>query len=86
MHDITCYSNSRPDSLVNFPLFCPLFPFPYHTLSLSSPSLPPPLLLFSPKNFVTDLAATSGHVKDISNEAEKMVKAGHSQARAIQSR
>ena len=40
----------------------------------------------SAQNFVTDLAATSGRVKTISSEAERMVKAGHSQAREIQTR
>ena len=35
---------------------------------------------------MTDLAATSGRVRDINSEAEKMVKAGHSQARDIQTR
>ena len=40
----------------------------------------------STQNFVTDLAATSGRVKTISSEAERMVRAGHSQAREIQAR
>ena len=35
---------------------------------------------------MTDLAATSGRVRDINSEAERMVKMGHSQARDIQSR
>ena len=38
------------------------------------------------QTFVTDLAAMSGRVKDISGEAEKMVRTGHSQAREIQTR
>ena len=35
---------------------------------------------------MTDLAATSGRVRDIHSEAERMVKTGHSQAREIQKR
>ena len=35
---------------------------------------------------MTDLAATSGRMRDINSEAERMVKAGHSQAKDIQTR
>ena len=38
------------------------------------------------QEFVTDLAATSGRVRDIISEAERMMKTGHSQARDIQTR
>lgn len=48
--------------------------------------LAPLCCIISKQNFVVDLAATSGRVSDINSEADRMVKAGHSQAKEIQTR
>ncbi len=44
------------------------------------------LALHFNQNFVTDLSATGVRVKEINDEAERMVKRGHSQARKIRTR